>query len=301
MNTLTSQQAVTGFTNRYLRKDGSYRWIEWRSQPVGSVVYAAARDITERLDSEAERLELERRLQQSQKLESIGVLAGGIAHDFNNLLTVILGNLDIAAEALDPKASIRLVLDEATHAAQRAADLTRQMLAYAGMGRFVIQSVDLNGLIMGLGQSFSNSVPETATFRLELESRLPSLQADPAQMRQVALSLFVNAAEALGGKTGVITLRTGVFEAGMEYLAMNGLSDSIPKGRYVFLEVSDTGCGMSPETQQRIFEPFFSTKFAGRGLGMAAVQGIVRAHKGAVLIESQQSVGSTIRVLLPAE
>ncbi len=299
MSMLANQQSVTNFTNRYRRKDGTYRWIEWSSQTVGDMVYAAARDITERLSSEAERLEVERRIQQSQKMESLGVLAGGIAHDFNNLLTVILGNLDLIQEALEPESPLHPEVREATQATRRAAELTRQMLAYAGKGRFAIRDVNLNELVTGVSQILSVSIPKSTLVQYQLDSQVPSLQADPVQIQQAITSLVMNAIEAIGENPGTITIRTGTMAISTDSHARNHFEEEVLCGQYATVEVHDTGCGMSPENKRRIFEPFFTTKFAGRGLGLSAVLGIIRAHKGSISVESQEGRGTTVRVLLP--
>jgi PAS domain S-box-containing protein len=299
LNQIINQKPVNSFINRYRRIDGSYRWLEWRSQPVGEIMIGSARDITDRINSEAERFELERRIQQSQRMESLGVLAGGIAHDFNNLLTVILGNLDLVKESLGPASHVEAELDESLLAATRAAELTRQMLAYAGKGRFAIIDISINDLVSDSSQMLSMTLPKAVDIQYKLDEQRPQIQADPVQLQQVVTNILMNAIEAIGGNPGTITIRTGSVEVDEEYLKRDHLEEEIGMGRYAIIEVSDTGCGMSPETQSKIFEPFFSTKFTGRGLGMSVVLGIVRAHKGTLSIESCENTGTTIRVLLP--
>jgi signal transduction histidine kinase/ActR/RegA family two-component response regulator len=290
------------------------RWFETYKSPVfapdGSIVgtTGVARDVTERktaeqnaLRAEEERRKLELSVLQAQKLESLGVLAGGIAHDFNNLLTGILANADLSLRELSPNSPARGFLEDVVLASRRAADLCHQMLAYSGKGRFVIQPISLNELVSEMGQLLSVSTSKKATLTHTLAPDLPSVMADATQIRQVVMNLITNASEALGDGEGTMALRTGALSCDRDYFA-DAIGDSkqhVP-GRYVFLEVSDTGAGMDAETLGRIFDPFFSTKFAGRGLGLATVLGIVRGHKGALKVFSEPGKGTTFRVLLPA-
>jgi len=297
---LTRQQPVLNFVNRYRRKDGEYRWIEWRSFPVGKVIYAAARDITDRKRAEEERLELESRIQHAQKLESLGVLAGGIAHDFNNLLVAILGHADLALADMSDAAPQRHNMEEIRTAAKRAAELTNQMLAYSGKGRFVVKSILLNEIVEEMGHLLEATVSKKIVLRCDLAENLPPVEVDVSQMRQIVMNLVTNAAEAIGDRSGVVTISTGLMEASAEYLAGSYVPSNIAPGWYVCLEVSDTGCGMDEETRSRLFDPFFTTKMAGRGLGLAAVLGIVRGHEGAIKVYSEPGCGTTFRMLLPA-
>jgi PAS domain S-box-containing protein len=263
----------------------------------GTVAFVV--DITARAQAEESRLEMERQLLHSQKLESLGVLAGGIAHDFNNLLTAMLGNLELARCGLSPVSPILPRLDAASHAARRAADLTRQMLAYSGRGRFLVTRLDLNELVEENVHLLRTSIPRTVTLNLQLDRNLPAVEADAGQIQQVTMNLITNAAEAIGNGPGGITLSTGVRDCDGSYLSRNEIEETLAAGRYAYLEVTDNGCGMDEETQQRMFEPFFTTKFTGRGLGMPAVLGIVRGHGGAILLDSVAGKGTTIRVLFP--
>ncbi|GAB4366202.1 MAG: hypothetical protein Kow00128_09420 [Deltaproteobacteria bacterium] len=258
------------------------------------------RQIADRKRAEQERLEMERRLLHAQKLESLGVLAGGIAHDFNNLLMAVLGNLDLALLKLSPVSPSRAFIEQSIQAARRAADLTRQMLAYSGRGRFVLEALDVSDLAQENAHLFRSSVPRTIALDLALGRPLPSIEADPGQIQQVIMNLITNAAEATGAPGGRITLSTYERLFDERELTRSRIEPLPPPGRFVVLEVSDTGCGMDEETQQRLFEPFFSTKATGRGLGMAAILGIVRGHRGAILIESGADRGTTIRILFPA-
>ena len=257
------------------------------------------RDITQRKRAEQQQHELEMQVQQAQKLESLGLLAGGIAHDFNNLLTAILGHANLALMDLAPESPVRDSLREIDKASVRAAELCRQMLAYAGKGRFVLEAINLSRLIEELAHLLHVSISKKILLRCHLAEKLPSINADPAELRQVAMSLVINAAEAVGDTEGVIAISTGVMQCSEEYLRGSHLTEPPASGQYVFLEVVDTGCGMDAETRNRIFDPFFTTKFAGRGLGLAAVLGIVRSHRGTLRVESEPGCGTTFRVLFP--
>jgi len=258
------------------------------------------RDISDRLKAETERIEMERRFLHSQKLESLGVLAGGIAHDFNNILMVILGNLDMALHELPHDSPIRSNLEDSLSASRRASDLTRQMLAYSGKGRFIVSSIQLSKLVEENAKLFGSTIPRTINLQLHLGGGLPTIEADPGQIQQVIMNLITNAAEAIGEGPGVISLCTRVEECDAEALEETFTAEVPEPGRYVVVEVTDTGIGMDEETRARVFEPFFTTKFEGRGLGMAGVLGIVRNHNGAILLQSAKNKGTTVRVLLPA-
>jgi signal transduction histidine kinase len=257
------------------------------------------RDISERRRAEAERREMERQVQHMQKLESIGVLAGGIAHDFNNLLMAIIGNLDLARFDLPLDHPARESLGDAERAARRAATLTRQLLAYAGKGTVSISAIDLSQLVEEIAQLLQVSVGRLIGFDLRLARDLPAFEGDAAQLQQIVLNLITNASEAIGGRAGTITLATGVCHVEAADLSRSRLSAKPRPGAFVFLTVADTGTGMDPATQERLFEPFFTTKQHGRGLGMSTVLGIIQRHGGAILIESEQRVGTQITVLFP--
>jgi len=253
----------------------------------------------ERKWNEDERQKLEAQVQHAQKLESLGVLAGGIAHDFNNLLTGILGNADLALLTLPPESSALHSVREIKKTAERAADLSRQMLAYSGRGSFLIETINLNDVVGEMGGLLEVSISKRATLVYELCDNIPPVVADTTQIRQVIMNLLTNASDALGDKDGVIRVRTGVKYCDRACLGETYLDDELPDGEYVYLEVEDSGCGMDEGTIQRIFDPFFTTKFTGRGLGLAAALGIIRGHRGAVEVASQIGVGTTFRVLLP--
>jgi PAS domain S-box-containing protein len=272
------------------------------SDPRGAVVglVGVTRDVTAAREAEQARRVLDQQLQETQKLESLGVLAGGIAHDFNNLLTGVLGNISLArVNTADPEA-LRQHLDGIETSAMRAADLCQQMLAYAGKGRFHEQRLDLGALVTDMLPLLRLSVARGVSLRVDVEPDLPAIWADPTQMRQVVLNLVTNGSDAIEG-TGAIEIRLFAVDAGDAMLTeLVPPVDPDAAGAYVVLEVSDTGCGMTPEMTARVFEPFYTTKFTGRGLGLAVVHGIVRGHRGGVRVESAPQLGSTFAVALPA-
>lgn len=273
--------------------------LDARDQPIG--VVTTCEDLTEAKRAEAERERLQVRIQQSQKLESLAVLAGGVAHDFNNVLTGILGYASLVLSELPPQASH--VLDkvaEIQNGALRLAQLTNQLLAFSGHGRYKTEPVNVNDIVQESIHLIKVSQERHVGLQYELGSELPVITADPVQLRQVIRHLVTNASEAIGEDGGVITIRTGTKWATREYLATTYLGDDAPQGRYVFLEVKDTGCGMDPETKAKMFDPFFTTKFTGSGLGLAAVMGIVRAHGGVIHVESVPDQGTSVLTLFPA-
>ena len=261
--------------------------------PEGLRALAFVSDITERKRSEAALLE-------SQKLESLGVLAGGIAHDFNNLLVGVMGNASLLQIA--PLADVyRETVSEILKASQRAADLTRQLLAYAGKARFDMRPVNLSALVKEINTLVHASIPKTVYVRLDLNERASSIHADAGQIQQVIMNLVINGAESIPRNTpGVVVVRTGEQEIDAEYAHVHFGAGQVEPGRYVSLEIQDTGIGMDEATRLRIFDPFFTTKFMGRGLGLSAVLGIVRAHGGALRVESRPGEGSTFHVVFPA-
>ncbi|MBC8204275.1 PAS domain S-box protein [bacterium] len=264
-------------------------------------------DITELRRLEEERLSLERQVQHAQKLESLGVLAGGIAHDFNNILMVVLGHADLALMEISPHSPVRESLQEIEKAARRAADLSRQMLAYSGKGRFLLEHINLNELVLEMAHLLEVSASKNVVIKYNFDDNLPSFEGDATQIRQVIMNLITNASEAIGDKSGVVALSTGIMECDREYLNScnpaftSGIDEPLSEGIYVYLEAADTGCGMDAETQEKIFDPFFTTKFTGRGLGLAAALGIIRGHKGLVKIYSEIGKGTTIKILFPVK
>ena len=249
--------------------------------------------------AEEARRKLEVKMLETQKLESLGVLAGGIAHDFNNLLMGILGNADLALPLLPPGSRAIHNVEEIVRASQRAADLCRQMLAYSGKGRFVVDRYDLSEIVREIAKMLEVSVSKKASLRYSLTAELPAVLADATEMSQVIMNLITNASESLGDECGVISVSTGVIECDRAYLSESYFDDKLSEGRYVYLEVSDNGCGMDKETLSRIFDPFYTTKFMGRGLGLAAVLGIIQGHHGAIKVHSEPGQGTSFTILLP--
>ncbi|HZO07740.1 MAG TPA: PAS domain S-box protein [Myxococcota bacterium] len=290
---------------RILHKDGSPRWVagagvHYRKADGSLCILSINRDVTDQIREEEERRELERRVQQAQRLESLGVLAGGVAHDFNNLLTPILGEAGLALLDLPPEAApLRGHLIQIQRAAHRAAALTQQMLAYAGQGEISPEPVDLSALVRELGELLGSAGGRRARLSYELAEDLPQIEADATQLGQVAMNLITNAGEALGDAVGSVVVRTGTVDLPAD-LAGTLTGAELQPGPHVYFEVQDDGGGMDEATRARIFDPFFTTKFTGRGLGLAAALGIVRAHRGAIEIESEPGRGSRLRVLLPA-
>jgi signal transduction histidine kinase len=253
--------------------------------------------------SERERRKLERRLFQAQKMESLGVMAGGLAHDFNNLLATILGNLSLAQSLLpESEKDLHHALDDIDRATRQASDLTRQMLNFSGKGRFVIQGVIMNAVAREMVELMRISVPKDVEIVLDLGADLPSLKADLSQVRQVLMNLIINAGEAIGpGKIGKVSIRTYTQEIDDSAILVSETILPMTAGPHVILEVSDTGCGIDETTRQKLFDPFFTTKMTGRGLGLAAVLGIVRSHQGGLWVRSKVGEGTAFVIALPVE
>jgi hypothetical protein len=266
-------------------------------QITGAIV--VFRDKTGRLQLEAERRQLEEKMREAQKLESLGLMAGGIAHDFNNLLTAVMGHVNILEHALPDHFSQRDSLRQIHNASERGAALCRQMLAYAGKSFRSTVDFDLGRLTEDITDLLHVSLSKTAKLELNVAPDLPSVCGDPSQIQQVIMNFVINASDALDDKPGQIRVTVGTMRVTRHLLSTAAVAGAECKeGEYVFMEVADTGCGMSRETLTRIFDPFFSTKFVGRGLGLAAVSGIVRAHKGILTVESTLGAGSSFRLML---
>ena len=316
---MSPDNPVVRIENRVHDGQGRVRWMEFVNRGFyaddGTLreVQAVGRDVTDRRAAEEARRELEislrekeqqsryeRQIMQSQKLESLGVLAGGIAHDFNNLLTAMLGYASLIRMRLPSGDPIAEDLQKVEMSAMRAADLCQQMLAYAGRGQFVVAPVDVNSLTEEMAHLLATVISRRAVLKFNLATALPPVKADATQLRQVFMNLITNASDAIGERSGVITVTTGLIDADERYLRDILAPEGMQAGRFVYIEVSDNGSGMTDEVRQRIFDPFFTTKFTGRGLGLAAVQGIVRAHRGAIKVYTQLGKGTTFKVLLPA-
>src|SRR5579864_6689469 len=291
-------ESLEHFETRRCRKDGTLIDVSLTVSPIKSQtgeitgVSAVARDVTERN-------RLEEQFRQAQKLESIAVLAGGIAHDFNNLLVGILGNASLALEDLPERHPVRDELQGVVDASERAADLVRQLLVYAGKGVFAIKPVRLPEVIREITQLMLSSIPKKVDLRFDLAGDVPPVAGDARQIQQLVMNLIINAAESIGENSGTVLLSVSSRQIERTYLRDAFGSEEIMPGPYAVLSVQDTGCGMDEETSSRVFDPFFSTKFPGRGLGLAASLGVVRRHQGAIKVHSTPGKGTTFEVLLP--
>lgn len=272
-----------------------------KTQLTAPLLIRAIRYAIERKRSERERRRLEAQMQYAQKLESLGVLAGGIAHDFNNLLMTIVARAGLALRTLPPEEPGREHLKHIEKAGLRGGELANQMLTYAGRGKPAIQAVNVSKLIEQMSHLLQISVSKRAVLNFDLASQPPSIQADPSQIRQMVMNLVTNASEAIDSQGGCITVSTGTMHAQSELLATQGwhIAGDLPTRSSVYIEVRDTGCGMTKDTLPKIFDPFFTTKFTGRGLGLAALLGIVRAHGGAAAVKSRSGIGTEFRLIFP--
>jgi len=262
-------------------------------------VLGIAHDITKRKQAEENSLEMERKFQQTQKLESLGVLSGGIAHDFNNILTVILGHCYMAREDFIPEQEYKAAFQKIETAGNRAADLCRQMLTYAGKSPMERTRVNLWLLVDEVVKMLQAAIKKNVSIELDLKRVVPEILGDTGQIQQIIMNLIINAAEAIGANNGIIRVALTRVIVEADHTARDTFGTDIPAGGYVCLEVTDTGCGMDEETQKRIFEPFFTTKFTGRGLGMSAIQGIVKSHDAILQLTSTPGVGTTFKVFFP--
>jgi PAS domain S-box-containing protein len=291
---------------RCRRKDGRWIWIKaiatsYLSASGERCVLEVTRDITEEVEAEQHRHETAAKAKEARRLESLGLLAGGIAHDFNNILVAVLGYADLALHELSASSPARQMIKNVMKGGQRAADLCSQMLAYSGKRQLGVGAIALSEVVNEMSQLLEASVSKQAVLEYELAATLPAIEADATQLRRVVMNLIVNASEAIGNKSGVISVSTGTTECDSDDLSKAFfVGEKIFEGVYVYLQVSDTGCGMDEETKEKIFDPFFTTKFTGRGLGLATVLGIARAHNGAIELESEPGKGTIIRVLIPA-
>ncbi len=289
-----------GFSSdfRLRRQDGDYRWIACRAAArvdgngrfAGLI--ASSTDISEMKQTEE-------RLRHGAKLESLGILAGGIAHDFNNLLTGIMGNASLILEDLPANSRSVPFVENIVQASETAAQLTRQMLAYSGKGRFVLERLDLSRQVRDITPLIEASIPRLVALRLQLGRGLTPIEADPGQIQQLLMNLVINGAEAIGDEGGSVTVSTEVAEVTQAVADQMMSGFAVPPGRYLLLRVRDTGCGMDQQTRARIFDPFFTTKFTGRGLGLAAVSGIVRGHKAGLALDSEPGCGTEFRIYFP--
>ena len=282
---------------------GEVRTVEVHSSPIehdGTIMlFSIIHDISERKRLEEERLEMQHKLLHAQKLESLGVMAGGIAHDFNNLLMAILGNLEFALTDLGLGAKGKKAIENAIQASERSAELSHQMLIYSGSAYYAPKELDLGELAHKNEYLFNSFIPQTTTLNFKINKGLPLIRGDADQIQRIITNLVINASEAIGANAGEVTLGTGIMDCDESYLSLSRYEERPEPGEFVFLEVTDTGCGMDAETQHKLFDPFFTTKFWGRGLGMAELIGIVKGHHGAIMVDSEVGKGTTIRVLFP--
>lgn len=284
---------------RVIWPNGSVHWLLDRGvayfdlQGRPEYMTGACMEITDRKREEES-------FHQAQKLESVGMLAGGIAHDFNNLLVGVIGNASLAQKMLPEGSDAAGLLDAVVKAGEQGAHLTRQLLAYAGKGRFVLELLNLSDLIPEMIGLVQPSISKKIALQMELDGELRPIRADRGQVQQVIMNLVLNAAEAIGSNAGMISVKTRGCDIQEEGSRQNGLGLVSQPGNYILVEVSDTGCGIDEPTKAKIFDPFFSTKFQGRGLGLAAVSGIVRGHNGAISVDSSPGKGSVFTVLFPA-
>ena len=295
---LRRQAACPPYEKEFIRKDGGRVPVLIASAILEGAYSNEESYVSFCLDL-SDRKRIESQLLQMQKLESLGILAGGVAHDFNNLLVGILGNTSLVLDLTPKSDPNRSMLEDAVQASERAADLTQQLLAYAGKGKFLIQPIALSDLIRETSVLIHATVPKHVRLRLEVQPDLPLIEADRVQMQQLIMNLIINGAEAVGDGMGSVIVSTGVQAVDEEFLKTVRAGHDVTPGDYVYLEVSDTGCGMDESTLNRIFDPFFTTKFMGRGLGLAAGLGIVNGHHGAIRITSEPGKGTTFRVLFP--
>jgi two-component system, cell cycle sensor histidine kinase and response regulator CckA len=286
---------------------GTWRWIRAYAKVFSRTADGRVRqlvgtceDVTRLRREEEDRRALEARVRMAQKSESLGILAGGIAHDFNNLLTSVLGNAGLAALYVDEDSMALPFVRQVETAARRAADLTTQLLNYAGKGQLVVTRVDLSRIVEEMTGLLETVVSKDVRVVSRHGPRRAAVEGDPTQLRQVVMNLITNASDACLGRPGEIAVTTGLIDIEAGTAVGVGNEEPLPAGRYTFIEVTDTGCGMDAETLARIFDPFFSTKRTGRGLGLAAVLGIVRGHRGAIRVTSEPGHGSSFQVLIPS-
>jgi len=289
---------------RQISPAGETHDVEVSAMPIqyegGSAVMTVFLDVSEQKRAEQSRHKMQRQLEHTQRLESLGVLAGGIAHDFNNLLAVILGHAGMAVGKVErDTGAVRSHLNKVIQSADNAAALCKQMLAYSGKGHFVVEPVEVAQLLRGMIELLEVSIEKNISVRYCIADKTALIEADVAQMQQVVMNLVINASEAIGFQGGEIAVYSGEMNVDAAYLD-SCFHEAAEPGDFVYIEIKDNGCGMDEATVEKIFDPFFTTKFTGRGLGMSAMLGIVRGHHGAIHIDSSQDQGSAIRVLFPS-
>ncbi|MDA1044508.1 MAG: response regulator, partial [Verrucomicrobia bacterium] len=291
---------------RLRTKSGGWCWVyalgkvsQWDAAGSPTRILGANQDISDLKRRNDEFKKDSRHNIQAQKLESLGALAGGVAHDFNNLLMGILGNANLLEDCIPPHSEARDYLGDIETSARRAAELCHQLLAYSGRANLVMEPIDVNATVRETEALMGASISKKIAVNYQFLDSVPAIDADASQIRQILINLFANAAEAIEDASGVITVSTGVMECDEDFFAMAYYSDNALPGTYSYIQVQDTGFGMSPDTLSRAFEPFFSTHASKRGLGLPAVLGIVLSHEGCIDIESEPRKGTRVRVLFP--
>ncbi len=290
----------------FMKPDGTYMHVEesggflYDDAGKPARILGVMKNITDRVSASEERIQLERKLLYAQKMESLGIMAGGIAHDFNNLLMGIMGSLELAMIHSAPESDAYKNLTRAMNASRRAADITKQMLAYSGRGHFVMSRVEPFVLMAGMSDILRSAVNRTISIRNEIPGNLSEIMADVGQFQQVMMNLVTNSSEAIGDRQGEIIIEGGEYYISGEFIKKSPMLHDVKPGMYVYIDVIDNGCGMDDDIHSKLFDPFFSTKQTGRGLGLPAVQGIMRGHGGAVFIEGKMDSGSRARIIFPA-
>ncbi len=304
-NDVLSGKILKNFENTITTKSAKEKILLWNLTRIPGLadntegIVAIGQDITNIKFQEEQNRKIENQMLHAQKLESLGILAGGIAHDFNNILMGILGNTDLALYDISPTSPTKKYLEEIETSSIRASELCRQMLAYAGKGKFEIININLNDIIEEMINILEVTISKKVVIKYEFMPVTPAINADPTQIRQVIMNLVVNASDAIGDKSGIISIKTGVLDCDDPYLQESMINNNQEKGLYVFVEITDTGSGMNKKTIEKIFDPFYTTKFTGRGLGLAAVQGIVNGHDGAIRVYSEVDKGTSFKLLFP--
>ncbi len=300
---LTQKHHKNYFVFQHKVANGSIRTVEVYSSPITmqdkDLLFSIIHDITDRKLAEETFRNMEHQLLRAQKLESLARMSGGIAHDYNNLLQAVLGNLELSLMKLSPDEPVCKYIDAGIKAASRAAELSKMMLAYSGKGFLSRTEMSLTRLVENSATMLSDAIHAPITLELDLDQKLPLVYADASQIQLVIMHMMSNSVDAIGDNPGLITLSTGVRYFDQSVLDTSRFDEKLEEGRYVWLELRDTGCGMDGDTIYKLFDPFFTSKFTGRGLGMSAAYGIIRAHKGAFLVESKPSYGTNIQFLLP--
>lgn len=290
----------------FMESDGTYMYIEESGGCIYNETDKAVRmlgvmkDISDRVFAAEERLQMERRLLYAQKMESLGIMAGGVAHDFNNLLMGIMGSIELAMLEAKPDTMVYKNLKRALNASHRAADITGQMLAYSGRGHFVMTKLQPVEILSRMSDMMRSTVPHSIVIKTEIPGSMPVIMADAGQFQQVLINLITNSSEAIGDKKGEIIISVGEEFISGDYLMRKKLDNDLKPGKYVLIDITDNGCGMDEDVRKKLFEPFFSTKQTGRGLGLPAVQGIMKGHGGAIIVESAKNSGTKARLIFPS-